>query len=147
MDMTVLESSSAEAAAAGLSVTSIGTTVRAAYEGIVATSIQELDEDIDIRVSFPRSVQETRESLQQIQIPNRVGALVPLSSVATFSNSQGLAIYEHEENRRQVRVTANVDTNKLTAITANALIRAHVPEFNKTHPDVSFHFGGEEQDT
>ena len=41
-----------EAAAAGLNLSNIGTSIRAAYEGIVATSIKNLDEEIDIRVTF-----------------------------------------------------------------------------------------------
>ncbi|MEO0335615.1 MAG: efflux RND transporter permease subunit, partial [Pseudomonadota bacterium] len=45
-----LEVNQAEMAAAGLTALQVGTTIRAAYEGVEATSIQELEEETIVRV-------------------------------------------------------------------------------------------------
>lgn len=138
---------SAEAAAAGLSVASIGMTVRAAFEGIVATSIRELDEQVDVRVSLPRSERMQESSLLGLLIPNPTGNLIPLSAVSRVKPAQGLASYEHEDNKRQVKVTAEVDTKVTSAVEVNQLIRKQLPEFKKKHPGIVVAFGGEDEDT
>ncbi|MBL7716214.1 MAG: efflux RND transporter permease subunit [Bdellovibrionales bacterium] len=137
----------AEAAAAGLSVASIGMTVRSAFEGIVATSIRELDEQVDVRVSLPKAERTQESSLTGLLIPNPTGNLIPLSAVSRVKPAQGLASYEHEDNKRQVKVTAEVDTKVTSAIEVNKKIRDQLPEFKKKHPGVIVAFGGEDEDT
>lgn len=142
-----LRVNSAEAAAAGLSVVSIGNTVRAAYEGLVATTVRELDEEMDVRVSLPKSERTQASSLEGLLIPNARGNLVPLSSVARQTTDQGLAVYEHEDNQRQIKVTADVNVKVTTAIEVNGKVRKYLPELRKKHPGVTIDFGGEDEDT
>lgn len=135
-----------EAAAAGLSVKDIGTMTRAAYEGIVSSSIKTLDEEIDIRVSLAKK-DGTASALDVLQIPNQRGQLIPLRQVASVVENQGLATYEHEENKRQIRVTAEVDTQKTSPMAINNVIRQKTAELQKRHRGISFAFGGEDSDT
>jgi len=136
-----------EAAAAGLTASSIGTTVRAAYEGVVATTIQELDEEIDVRVSLPDTQKKELQNLSRLVVPNSMGNLIPLSRVATFEKTQGVSFLEHEGNERQVRVTGEIDESKNTSLAVNNLIREKIPELKKEFPEVDYHFGGEDADT
>ncbi|MCM0606190.1 MAG: efflux RND transporter permease subunit [Xanthomonadaceae bacterium] len=137
----------ANAASANLSVAQIGNTVRAAFEGVVATSIREISEEIDVRVSFPRESRTSSDALSELLIPNPLGNLVPLSSVASFKEGRSLSLYEHEKNQRQVKVGAEVDTNITTAIEANGKLKEMLPEIQKKFPNVSINFGGEDEDT
>lgn len=136
-----------EAAAANISVRDIGNTVRASFEGLIATSIPGLDEEIDVRVVLPKAYRTDGTTLEKLRIPNLAQNLVPLSQVSTHSTSQGLAEYEHEAFERQIEVTAAVDTEKTSATEVNNLIRAKVPEIEKMFPGVTVAFGGEDQDT
>ncbi|HRK01085.1 MAG TPA: efflux RND transporter permease subunit, partial [Oligoflexia bacterium] len=136
-----------EAAAAGLTVAGIGTTVRAAFEGIVATSVRNLDEEIDVRVSLLEKQRSEENVLREILVPNSFGNLVPLASVARISEAQSLAVYEHEANQRQVKVTAEVDVTKSSALEANNAVRAMLPDLNQKFPNVTIAFGGEDEDT
>ena len=136
-----------EAAAASLSLAGIGNSVRAAYEGVVATSIRELDEEIDVRVSLQDQSKESESSLMGMLLPNQRGNLVPLKRVARLQKAQGVATYEHENNRRQVRVTAEIDEDVTSSRQVNGLLRSQLPEFRKMHPNVDYFFGGEDQDT
>ncbi len=137
----------AEAAAAQLSVASIGYTVRAAYEGLIATTITRLDEEVDVRVSLRQEDKTSLDSLRSLFIPNPVGNLIPLNRVADFELTEGVEALEHENNQRQVRVTGEVDTNVTSASEVSAKIQAYVPEFLKAHPNVRVFFGGEDFDT
>lgn len=136
-----------EAAAAGLDVATIGTSVRAAFEGIVPTSVRTLDEEIDVRVSLPEDDKTQLGTLTSIQIPNRMGNLIPLSQVATFEKTQGISTYEHEAFERQVRVIADVDPEVLSASEANNMLREKLPDLAKDFPHVTMAFGGEDRDT
>ena len=137
----------AETAAAKLSVASIGNTVRAAYEGLVATSVREIDQEVDVRVSLSESDRHQASSLSSLMIPNPFGNLIPLSRVARVEKAQGLGIYEHEANRRQVKVTAEVDTHVTSALAVNDQIRGLLPSLQKEFPGVTLGFGGEDEDT
>ncbi len=135
------------AASSGLNVTSVGTTVRAAIEGIKASDIQELDEQVDIKVTFKDDVKTNERILSKIMIPNQRGNLVPLKNIASFTETDSISVYEHDNNTREVKVTANVDEKNLSATDANNKIRELLPELQKKFPKVSFAFGGEDEDT
>lgn len=136
-----------EAAAASLSLTSIGNSVRAAYEGVVATSIRKLDEEIDIRVSLDGWNQNSEESLMNLPIPNLQGNLIPLKRLAYLKKSKGISLYEHENNKRQVRVVAKINEKITNSTAVNKLLHNHLKKLKKKHPKVSYFFGGENKDS
>jgi multidrug efflux pump subunit AcrB len=137
----------AEASAAGLSVASIGNSVRASYEGLVATTVRELDEEIAVRVSLPREERADPTVLEEILLPNQLGNLVPLARVASLGRAQTLSNYEHEHYQRQVKVTAEVDTDVTTSTEVNNFVRDLMPDLRMKHPGISVEFGGEDEDT
>lgn len=139
---------SAEAAAAGLSVAQIGTTVRSAFDGTVATSIQDLDEEIDIRVSLPEKDRSNIETLQKIRIPNSRGYQIPLLNLAKIYRTTGVSVYEHQDLQREVRVIGEVDTKVTSAIGIAARIKEEIfPKFKEKYPELDFSLGGEDEDT
>ncbi len=137
----------AEAAAAGLDVGRVGSTVRAAYEGLVATTVRTLDEEIDVRVTLQPQERTSERALASLQIPNQQGYLIPLSAISNLTYSQDLAIRAHEDNQREIRVGAEVDTHQVSALEATNQIRQQLPELKKKFPKVTWHFGGEDHDT
>lgn len=136
-----------DAAAANLTVAQIANSVRAVYEGVEATKIRKLNEEIVVRVSLPKDQRTTLDSLKKINVPNASGQLIPLSQIATFDSHQGVSVHEHEANQRQIRVTADVDTNKTSSLEVNGAIKKLLPDLNQKFPKVSIQFGGEDEDT
>ena len=136
-----------EALAAGLSTEDIGLSVRAAFEGIEATYIQKLDEEIAIRVTWPDQFKSSKKSVQRLKIPNNFGNLIPITSVVDFGTHQGISTFKHEANERQVEVRADVNTNIITSLEINNQIREALPKLREKHPSINFSFGGEDQDT
>jgi multidrug efflux pump subunit AcrB len=142
-----IEIDSAEAKAAGLDAQTIGTTVRAAYEGIEATSIRTLDEEIDVRVSLSHADRDSMEALNNVQISNANGFLVSLSRIATIKEERGIAAYIHQDNLRQVEVTGDVDKDVNTPDNVSEYLKSRIPEYKKISPNVTFHFGGERKES
>lgn len=136
-----------EAKAAGLDATSIGVAVRAAFEGIVASSLRNLDEEVDLRVLLEERARSSVQTLNDLKVLNSSGQLVPLKQVVEFSKGQGLQVVDHKDYLRQINVTADVDYNKTSAGEANDAVRKYFAEFKKKHPTTSITFGGEDQDT
>lgn len=136
-----------ETAAASLSLASIGNSIRAAYEGIVATSINNLHEEIDIRVSLKNPKEKSKSSIMDLLIPNKRGNLIPLRRLAKLKTTKGIAVYEHENNRRQVRVTATVNEKITNSKSVNNLLRKKLKNFRKYDSNVDYFFGGEDKDS
>ena len=136
-----------EALAANLSTEDIGMSVRAAFEGIEATYIQKLDEEVAVRVTWPQQFKNSKKSVQTLQIPNKMGNLIPITSVVDFDTYQGISTFKHEANERQIEVRGDVNTNIITSVKVNEQIRQALPDIRKKHPTVNFSFGGEDQDT
>ena len=136
-----------QAAAAGLSMSDIGFTVRASYEGIVATTVRTVSEEIDIRVNLVEGERENLKTLKSLKIPNARGQRIPLSKVAKFVEKPSTAAYEHEDNERQVMVNAEISQRQTSSLKVNAALKEKLPELKEKFPDLSFVFSGEEKDT
>lgn len=133
--------------AAQLTVGNIGATVRAAYEGIVATSVRKLEEEIDVRVTLSAQNRSDEASLARLYVNNMRGNLIPLTRVATFSKSPSIEAYLHENNQRQVTVKGNIDDRISSTLKIHGEVKKILPELLRDHPGVGVYFGGEEKDT
>ncbi|MCX7978561.1 MAG: efflux RND transporter permease subunit, partial [Bdellovibrionaceae bacterium] len=136
-----------KATMAGLNIASIGQTIRAAIDGVVATSVQLLDDEVDIRVIFNSEARQNEKVLGKIQLANLRGNLVPLENIARIVRTKDITTYEHQNNNREIKVTADVDTKVTSSRNANNAIRKILPDFNRKYPELKVVFGGEDEDT
>ncbi len=146
-DQTVVRVDRDEASSVGLSVATVGQTVMSAFEGIVATSIRELDDEIDVRVSLPESEKRGKSGIGELEIANPRGQLIQLKSVARFEKEKGIESYNHENNRRQVTISGDVDVSVTSATEVSNAIRDKEKQYLEKFPNLSLNFGGEDQDT
>jgi multidrug efflux pump subunit AcrB len=137
----------ADARSVGLSANSVGQTVLAAFEGVVATSIRELDDEIDIRVSLPEAERNSVSEIGSLEILNPFGQLIRLSSIAELTREKGVESISHENNARQVTISGDVDVDVVSATEVSDAIRAKEAEYLAKYPNLSLSFGGEDQDT
>ena len=138
---------SAAAKAAGLSIQSIGYSIRAAIEGVIATNLKALDETIDIRVMASSENIENKDSIRALLIPNQMGNLIPVNQVTKLKDSQGVSSLIHDDNQRAVTVLGEVDIKKTNANIVVAEIQKKLPEYYKKYPSLNVKFGGENEDT
>jgi multidrug efflux pump subunit AcrB len=131
----------------GLTALDVSRTVRAAFEGEVVTSIRKGGEEIDFRVSLADPKKYRAEGVLDLSIANSMGKLVPLGSFARFDETAGPSVIRHYDGNRSVTVTAEVDTDRITSIEANELVRKEfMPKAHK-HAGFKMEIGGEEKKT
>lgn len=137
----------ARMAQAGLTYQDVASAVRASFEGGIATTIKQGDEEIDVVVRFPEEIRRNRTSLQDVLISNREGRLVPLRQIATFKTEAALSMIKHDDRKRLVSVTANIDESLTTSRKVNAAVAEHFKARIGEFPGVLVKYGGEEEDT
>ncbi len=133
-------------AQAGLSFEEVALAVRTAMEGVVATQIRETEEEIDVLVRFPESLRKSKGALQDIMIANQRGQLIPLRSLGIFSAGDVYASIKHEDRKRLVTLSANLDIKKTTALDVHKKISETLEKLEVKYPGVMINFGGELED-
>ena len=136
-----------KAARSGLTIERIAATVRHGFEGGVATTITRSDEEIDVRVRFPRDFRETREAFEKIEVPNFSGHLIPLSRVARFQVTPSVSAVKHLDRRRVVTVAAEVDEKKTSSLKENRAVGKLINGIQEKYPAVTVRYGGEAEET
>ncbi|MEZ4823304.1 MAG: efflux RND transporter permease subunit [Ignavibacteria bacterium] len=98
-----------KAALYSLNTTSIATTVRTAINGTVASKYRLSDKEYDITVRLDSNQREDVAAIENIYIPGKDGAKVPLTSVANIEFSGGLGAINRKDLKRVVTVSANAE--------------------------------------
>ena len=129
----------------GITSSDVALSVRAAFEGIVASSIRHLDEEVDIRVRLKKKAGHIKD--QSIEVGNRLGQLTPLHEMADFKLVDTLNAIQHLNHRRVINISADVDTEKTTALVANSQVKSVVADILREHPGYFASYGGEDKDT
>ncbi|MBT3181088.1 MAG: efflux RND transporter permease subunit [Deltaproteobacteria bacterium] len=131
------------ASRAGLSVEDIALSVRAAFEGAIATTIKKSDEEIDVRVRYPDIYRYKEGALKEVMIPNGKGNLIPITQVAKFESAPGINAIHHYDRKRTIVVTAMVDEKEATSMGVTENVQGYFKEIEKSYPGVMLNYGGE----
>ena len=142
-----VEVDEARAAIYGLSVDSVGRTVRTAMDGTIVATVQDGDEDIDVRVRYLPQYRRTVDDIATLRIPTPAGELVPFGNVASLRQTRGLGQIDRVDRERVIAVSADVDSEIITSVEANALVAAQFDDISERYPGNHMAFGGEAQET
>ena len=114
LTMTV---SSSEANRAGLAVNQVSDAVSSALLGEVATEIRLEDRSIGVRVRAPDSVRFSPTLLGSLPIVSPAsGAIVPLSTLATFKPVETRSELHRENQQQMIAVTAELGERSLGSV-------------------------------
>ena len=129
----------------GLSVGQVAMTVRSAFDGGRATAIKptKAEEEIQVLVRFPPGERSQRQAFDKILIPNDKDRLIPLASVATVHEQEGLFKINHLEGKRVIYVTAQVDGKTVTSLEVNSMMQEKYSGLGKDYPGYAMVFSGE----
>ena len=94
--------------AMGFTTQSVGRQVRGAFEGNIAKRFPRGDEEITVRVQYPRNAIGIG-SLGRLYLRGEGGAEVALSEVVSTRETRGFSRIRREDGNRQVAVTAELD--------------------------------------
>ncbi len=132
---------------AGLSTYDVAMALHSSFQGAVATSVRQGDEDIDIRVRFPEDARKKRKSLDYVMIANRTGGLIPLDQVTSMSKQPGYSQINRLNYMRIVQVQADVDLKKVTSLEVNRTMEKKFKDIAARYPGYSVAYGGEQEET
>ncbi len=102
--------------ALGFTTEDISAQVRAAFEGLIAKKFARGDEEVTIRVQYPRD-KISVDTLQNFYLRGKNSAEVPLSEVVKIRSEQGYARIKRENGVREVSITGEIDENITSADT------------------------------
>ncbi|MBL4667165.1 MAG: efflux RND transporter permease subunit, partial [Sneathiella sp.] len=100
--------------ALGFTTEDISAQVRAAFEGLIAKKFARGDEEVTIRVQYPRN-NIAVDTLQNFYLRGKNSAEVPLSEVVHIRSDQGYARIKREDGVREVAITGEIDENVTSA--------------------------------
>ncbi|MCB1139488.1 MAG: efflux RND transporter permease subunit [Leptospiraceae bacterium] len=136
-----------QAARSDLNVASIATTIRAAFDGAIATTVNEGEDEIEVRVRFPDRARRGEENLRDVFVSNNNGGLVPLSRVTDWGEpTPGYSMINRLNFRRVGKVQANVDKDIITSAQVNQKLIEKFQDIESRYPGYTINYGGEEED-
>lgn len=98
----------------GLSTVTMGSLLRAAYEGVEAGVYREEGEEYDILVKYDEAVRRDQAFIKDIPVPSRAGFTVPLSEIAELRYRSGDAQIQRKDKRRMIEISANIGSGSLS---------------------------------
>lgn len=131
----------------GLTVNDVASTLRIAFDGVAVTSIVKNNEEIDVRVRFPKEYRHDINNVLNLVIRNRENRLIPLKNFAQISTIRADTAIYHTNGDVTTTITAQTDSVKILPETAiQRLLEKYTPQL-ADYPEVSFSYGGETEKT
>lgn len=110
--------------AAGLSTAAIGLQLRASFHGLEAQRIQRGHEELKVMVRFPRERRQHLKELSTKRVRRVGGGEMPLSQVATLTESRQRAVLTRIDGTRAGMVSARADPTIITPIQARRRVES-----------------------
>ncbi len=132
--------------ALGLTVESIGTQLRSAYDGRIAQIFQDRDDEVEVRVMLPDKERHVLSSLDTLNLTLPGGGLVPLRTVVELGHRRGFDILRHTQGRLSLRVSADVDPTANNNNSVIAALEAQTLPRLKHRYGIEYEFEGRQAD-
>ena len=135
------------AAAMGIPLEWVATTLRGATAGLDIREFRdELDvsKKYDLKLRFGPEFRTSPQMLEKVKIRSDSGDLVPLTTIAAYSQGEGLNSIRHSDRRRIVRVSANNRGRSAVEITQELMAALNELELP---PGYTFDYSGEYEET
>lgn len=115
--------------ALGLTYVSLGRQLSDAFSGRLVQIFTDAEDEIEVRVQYPRAEQDTLATLNRMQIVTPAGERVALNTVADWSTKRGFDVMRHVDGQLAVNVIGEVDrsVNNSNLILAQ-LVKSTLPE-------------------
>ena len=130
----------------GLTVADVAQNIRIAYDGQVVTSVRYGDEDVDFRVMMSEQARQSQQYLNNLQIPNDKGRLIPLSEVARLRSGPGHSDYRHYNGERTITIAADLMQDVIIPSEVSKAVFANF-DLDRDWPGLQLGLGGEVVET
>lgn len=136
-----------KAARLGVSPLSIGNTIRAAYNGVIATDIQTPEELIEYRVILEEKYRKNIRTLYNLKVPNRQNNLIPLSQMINHREENSINKIDHYNGDRTTRISADLDKKIITPKEIYDRIKKDFKNFELENPGFDLIIAGEAKES
>lgn len=142
----------AKASIYGLTSLQVAQVLRTSVSGVTATTIKKQGSDIDVLVKIDLNanfinpedtIKTTLDTVKQLSLNTPTGTIL-LGSVVTATVSESRAVIEHEDQKRIVRVSSNLE-GRATAVEVVSAFKKQV-ETLTIPKGVEISYGGENED-
>lgn len=136
-------------AASGVSMAQLSQSLRASFEGVIASSVRTLDEEINIRVKLKsknKNSSDVKNELNKYKVGNRRGNLTPIKPLTKIEKVKSLSMIQHLNHKRVINLSAE-SKDPSNASLAMTKIKPKVIEVVEQYPGYSYSFGGMDKDT
>ncbi|APZ53225.1 efflux RND transporter permease subunit [Salipiger abyssi] len=138
----------AAANALGVAPQALAGELRAAFRGDSALSFADGLGEVDVVARFDAGDRIALSDITDLRVRSSSGALVPLSAVATVTQSRGYATINRVDGQRSVRVQGTINPAVANARELMQALRAsYLPKLAETRPEISVRILGEAEDT
>ena len=129
----------------GFNTESVGRQVRHAFEGAIAMRFARGDEEVVVRVQFPRSAVDSN-ALNNLYLKSPNGAYVPLESIVKVRTKTGFSRIRRESGKLQVTIQGDLDKGIITTPALNAkLLEGGLPAIAAKY-GVRYNFKGKAEE-
>lgn len=108
--------------ALGLTIESVGSQLRAAFDGYLAQIFQDGDDEVEVRVSLSNDERYQLNALDNLTLRLPSGESVPFYTAVKIENQQGFEALRHIQGRLSAQVLGDVDNT----VTNSNKILAHL---------------------
>ncbi|MCP4120019.1 MAG: efflux RND transporter permease subunit [Desulfobacteraceae bacterium] len=128
----------------GLTVADLASQVYGGFYGVEAIKVQRGDNEVEVNVRLAAAERASLAGIRDFMVRTGAGARVPLSSVADIAYGPGFSSITRKDGRRQVMVSAEVDTAMVVAgDVIDQLNRDFFPELKAKYPATTISFEGD----
>ncbi len=131
--------------ALGFTAETVGTQLRNAFDGAIATRFPRGDEEITLRVRRMQ-IGEGEQALDSLYLRAPDGSFVPFPEVASMRETTGFSIIQRIDGKRTVTVTGDIDADVNSVGNVVSLLRQEVLPGLVEEFGVSYEFGGRQDD-
>lgn len=133
----------------GIDISSIGTTLRGALEGIILFELREDEDELDVRLSIDNTQKRTIDDVMNIPVANDSNYLVPLKDLVSVKKELNPDSIHRDELHRTTKVYADLKDNSDASVIeiAEFYEKGFFNKLKKDYPSSVFTFKGEVKDT
>ena len=136
-----------KATMAGISYQQLAKTVRAVFEGGIATTIKPVkaEEETNVTVRYDKKYTNDMSVFDDVLVRNNFNTLVPLKKIASIKKVPGTTTVHHLDGKRVVTTSSNLDVSKMTATQITRKLKDKFGNITKKYPGYTVKFGGEQE--
>jgi len=134
------------ARALGLTLDDVARQLRQGFYGGEAVRLYRGRDQVKVRVRYPDDERRSIVDLESLRITTPLGQEVPFLAVADVTWARGYAGIMHQDAKRRVRVTADIDFQRANAERITQTMEAgFLDEVVADYNDMSWEFGGDRE--